>query len=163
MSISARAAASMIVGAISLGANATPVTITTPFMNLENRAVNSLGFASGEFLRIGANSVVPNGTFGTTGSGTTIDLITGLPVTRQINFNPGPIIPNFFSRQLVDNPAWYGPWVLTFKNDADTAQAVVSLPQGISQAPFVNTITLSGTSANPTFTWTPPAGTTVNG
>src|SRR5204863_4142786 len=36
-------------------------------------------------------------------------------------------------------------------------------PQGISQAPFVNTITLSGTSANPTFTWTPPAGTTVNG
>ena len=39
----------------------------------------------------------------------------------------------------------------------------MSLPQGTSYAPFVNAITLSGTSANPTFTWTPPPATTVNG
>jgi len=41
--------------------------------------------------------------------------------------------------------------------------SVVSLPAGATQAPFVNTITLSGTSANPTFTWAPPPATTVNG
>jgi hypothetical protein len=151
-----------LAGGMSL-ATAAPVTITTPFMNLENRAVNSLGFATGEFLRIGANSVVPNGSAGTTGVGTTTNLMTGQPVSQSIVFNPGPAIPNFFARYLTDNPALYGPWTLTFTNGADHSQAVVSLPAGATQAPFVNTITLSGTSANPTFTWTPPSGARVNG
>jgi hypothetical protein len=147
----------------STSALAAPVTITTPFMNLENRAVNSLGFAPGRFARIGANSVVPNGDAGTTGVGTTVDLVSGLTVTRTIDFNPGPIIPNFFSRGLGDSPSLFGAWTLKFSNGSDSAQAVVSLPAGTSYAPFVNTITLSGTSANPTFTWTPPPATTVNG
>ena len=50
--------------ATALGA---PVTISTPFMNLENRNHNSLGFGVGQFMRFGANSVVPNGSAGTTG------------------------------------------------------------------------------------------------
>ena len=151
---------------IALGvpaAHADPVTINTPFMNLENRAINSLGFTTGEFLRIGAVSVTPNGTLGTTGVGTSINLLTGALETRTIPFNPGPVIPNFFSRNLGNNPALYGPWTLTFTNGADSASTVVSLPAGATQAPFVNTITLSGTSANPTFTWAPPPATTVNG
>jgi len=147
----------------SLGALADPLTITTPFMNLENRGVNSLGFATGEYLRIGANSVVPNGAAGTTGFGTTVDPLTGQPITRTINFNPAPVIPNFFSRNLVDSASFRGQWTLSFSNGTDTSQAFVSLPIGTTQAPFVNTIALSGTSANPTFSWTPPAGTTVNG
>ena len=127
----------------STSALAAPVTITTPFMNLENRAVNSLGFAPGRFARIGANSVVPNGDAGTTGVGTTVDLVSGLTVTRTIDFNPGPIIPNFFSRGLGDSPSLFGAWTLKFSNGSDSAQAVVSLPAGTSYAPFVNTITLS--------------------
>ena len=47
--------------AASASAVAAPVTINTPFMNLEHRAVNSLGFAAGQFVRWGANSVIPNG------------------------------------------------------------------------------------------------------
>jgi len=132
-------------------------------MNLENRAINSLGFGAGQFLRIGATAVTPNGSAGTTGVGTTTDLFTQLPVSRTINFDPGPVIPNFFSRYLTDNSSLYGPWTLSFSNGNNTSQAVVSLPAGSSQAPFVNTITLSGNSANPTFAWTPPPGTTVNG
>lgn len=147
----------------SASALAIPVTISAPFMNLENRSLNSLGFASGQFLRIGATSVVPNGDAGTTAFGTTSNLVTNQLVTRTINFNPGPQIPNFFSRYLTDDHVLYGPWTLKFSNGADSSQVVVSLPQATTQAPFVNTITLSGTSANPTFSWTPPSGATVNG
>lgn len=153
--------------AVSFASVADPVTISTPFMNLENRAINSDSFGSGEYLRIGANSVVPNGNAGTTGIGTTTDLASGAAVTRTINFSPGPIIPNFFDRYIAassvpDITSLYGPWTLTFTNGGDTASTVVTLPPGTTQAPFVNTITLSGTSAAPTFSWTPPANTTVN-
>ncbi len=142
---------------------AAPVVINTPFMNLEHRAVNSLGFGSGTFLRFGANAVTPNGDGGTTGVGTTTQLGTGVPVSRTINFSPSPIIPNFFSRYLADDRSLYGPWTLTFRNGADSASAVVDLADNAQQAPFVNSITLSGTSASPTFTWTPPPGAAVNG
>lgn len=148
---------------ISLSGLADPVTIVQPFMNLENDGINSLGFAAGDFLRIGATSVTPNFDDGTFGYGTTTNLLTNQPVSRTIYFDPGPAIPNFFARYLTDNPALYGPWVLTFVNGSQSNQAVVSLPAGQTQAPFVNSITLSGTSQNPTFSWTPPSGTAVNG
>lgn len=142
---------------------ATPVSVSTPFMNLEHRAVNSLGFGSGSFLRIGANSVTPNGNQFTRAEGTTINLLTGRQEFRTINFDPGPSIPNFFSRYLPDDPALYGPWTLKFSNGVDSTSRVVALNPNAQQAPFVDSITLSGTSANPTFTWTPPAGAVVNG
>ncbi len=145
------------------GAWAAPVSINTPFMNLEHRAVNSLGFSAGSFLRIGANAVTPNGAAGTTGVGTTTHLVTGATVNRTINFDPGPSIPNFFSRYMADDRALYGPWTLRFNNGSDSTSAVVSLAANAQQAPFVDSITLSGTGANPTFAWTPPAGAVVNG
>ena len=145
------------------GAWAAPVSISNAFMNLERRAVNSLGFGAGEFLRIGANTVTPNGAAGTTGVGTTTHLVTGATVARTINYDPGPSIPNFFSRYMADDRALYGPWTLAFSNGADTTTRVVSLNTNAQQAPFVDSITLSGTSANPTFAWTPPAGAVVNG
>jgi hypothetical protein len=80
-------AAVMLVALLSASAAlAAPVVINTPFMNLEHRAVNSLGFGSGTFLRIGANAVTPNGNAGTTGVGTTTHLVTGALVSRTINF-----------------------------------------------------------------------------
>lgn len=146
------------------GLRAAPVVVNTPFFNLENRGINSMGFSSGQFMRIGAISVSPNGLNGTTGLGTTTDLVTGQSVQRQIFFLPGPVIPNFFQRVLPDSPNLYGPWDLTFTNGADsTTVTVPSLPQGTTQAPFVSSITLSGTSSNPVFSWTPPPGVTVNG
>ena len=146
------------------GASAATVTVTTPFFNLENRGINSMGFSTGQFMRIGANSVVPNGRNGTTGVGTTIDLTTGSAVQRQIFFAPGPIIPNFFSRGMSADPNLYGAWNLTFTNGNDsTTVTVPALPQGTTQAPFVDSVTLSGSSANPVFSWAPPAGVDVHG
>ncbi len=142
---------------------ADPITIDTPFMNLENRAINSLGFSTGQLLRVGANSVTPNGSAGTVGFATTTNLLTGAPISSSIPFSPAPIIPNFFARYFTDAPGLRGPWTLTFSNGTDTKSTVVSLPAGQTQAPFVNSITLSGTGANPTFSWTPPPATAVNG
>ena len=143
-------------------AGAAPVTISQPFMNLENRGINSLGFTPGEFMRVGATSVIPNGSAGTSGVASTVNLVTGAIETRSLVFNPAPVIPNFFVRNLPDSPALYGPWTLNFSNGADTRQSTVTLPAGTTQAPFVNTITLSGTSAVPVFTWAPPPGALVN-
>ncbi len=158
-----RALVTAVIASTSLSGLADPVTIASPFMNLENDGINSLGFATGEFFRIGATSVTPNGSGGTFGFGTTTNVLTNQAVSRTINFDPGPDIPNFFARYLVANPDLYGPWTLTFVNGSNRSQSVVSLPTGQAQAPFVNSISLSGTSQTPTFTWSPPPGIAVNG
>jgi PEP-CTERM motif len=142
---------------------AAPVSINRAFMNLENRNINSLGFAAGKTLRIGADSVTPNGAAGTTGVGTTTDLVTGLTVTRTITFSPSPVVPNLFARNLTATPELLGPWSLKFSNGEDSATANVSLPAGTDFVPFISSVTLSGTSARPTFSWAPPADTVVNG
>ena len=163
----AGASMALALAAAVLGASqalAAPVTITTPFINFENDGVNSLGFTNvGQFLRFGANSVTANGLGGTTGLATTTDLQTGNTVSRTINSTPSPLSPNFFLRLIPVNPTQLGPWTLKFANGIDSAQAVVQMLPGAQMAPFVNSVTLSGTSANPTFSWTPPAGATDDG
>ncbi len=155
----------VLLAAASFGTHAAPVTITSPFINFENRGINSLGFSSGQFLRVGANSVTPNGLAGTTG----VAALSGTSFQTAINFNPGPITPDFFSRYLSVTPqqvagsAIFNPWTLTFTNGTDSSQAIVQMQSGAQMAPFVNSITLSGSSANPTFTWTAPPAATVNG
>lgn len=163
-----RSSLALILLAASFSAHATPVNITTPFINFENRAINSLGFTPGQFLRVGANSVTPNGSQGTIG----VAELGGTSFQTNINFAPSPLLPNFFSRNLSVTPkqvagsAIFNPWALTFTNGTDTSQAIVQMNSGAKMVPFVNSITLSGSSEHPTFTWTPPfmpPGTAVNG
>lgn len=142
-------------------ASAAPVTINTPYINLENRGINSIGFTSGQFMRIGANSVTPNGSAGTIGVGTHA-LPDGSTATRNISFIPSPLNPNFFQRLFLDAPALRGDWRLTFTNGADSAFRDVNISSAATQTGFVNSITLSGNSLTPTFTWSPPKDTTVN-
>lgn len=142
---------------------AAPITITTPFLNFENDNINSDGYSTGQFLRFGADSVVPNGANGTTGLATTVNTVTGQQQKFGVNFAPSPLIPNFFERKIAINPALLGPYTLDFSNGGNSASTVVSLPSTAALAPFVQSVTLSGTSLNPTFTWTPPAGALVNG
>ena len=151
------AAAALLIA--SIAAQATPVTVSTPFFNLEHRNVNSLGYVSGSFVRFGANSVVPNGSAGTTG----VAIRDSDGLKRGLNFNPFPLGPNWFERYLVDSATYRGDWTLQFTNGTDVTTAHVSLDAAAQQAPFVNSVTLSGTAAAPTFSWTPPPGVTVNG
>jgi hypothetical protein len=68
---------------------------------------------------------------------------------------------NIYVPGTPDNGALHGNWTLTFNNGTNTIQSVAA--PGAQQAPFVNNVTVSGTGTNPTFTWTPPANTQVNG
>ena len=102
---------------------AAPINISTPFINFENRAINSLGFGDGQFLRVGANSVVPNGLGGTTG----VASLGGTSFQTAIDFNPSPVVPNFFSHYMSVSPqqiaggAIFNPWTLTFTNNVNTS------------------------------------------
>ena len=138
---------------------AVPVTVSTPFFNLEHRNVNSLGITAGSFVRFGANSVVPNGTNGTTGQA----IRDSDNLTLHLNFAPFPLAPNWFDRYLIDSAVYRGDWTLRFTNGSDVNTARVGLDPAAKQAPFVNSVTLSGTAAAPTFSWTPPSGAAVNG
>jgi hypothetical protein len=148
---------------VPLAAWAIPLTVTDPFLQLYHAGINSDGFSTGSLIRFGATSVVPNGNAGTTGFATTVNTSTGANVSRNLTFNPGPVTPNFFTRAINFNPNLLGPWTLHFTNGADQSLTTLSLPAGAVETPFVSSITLSGTAANPTFSWAPPPGTTVNG
>jgi hypothetical protein len=159
-----RLLAGMFLALASLGAHAEPVKILQPFINLENRAVNSLGFTTGQRFRIGANAVTPSG--GTTGTATQLDPVTLQPAAAplEVFYGGGPVSPDFFSRTLAIGPSTYAPWLLKFTNpNAEPAQTTLQLNADAKVVDFVKSITLSGTGSNPTFAWTPPPNTVVNG
>jgi hypothetical protein len=159
---------------------ANPITITDAYLQWFNIGPNNLQFGSGDFVRYGATSVVPNGpSGGTTGSATTTN-----PGNNNATVNLNNMIgttsaatPNFFEGRLtvctsscgansIHNPAnLTNPFTLTFNNavnTVNTAQATLSLA-GQGEIPFVQSVTLSGTAQAPVFSWTPPPGTTVEG
>lgn len=161
-----RLCAALSLASAALPGHGTPITITQPFINFENSGSNSLGFGTGIFFRLGANSVTPNGNNGTTGVAT----LAGSSMTRSIAFQPSPTSLNFFQGYYgvsavgaASGSPIFNPWTMTFTNGTDTATAIVQLTADAKVAPFVNNITLSGTSRNPTFTWTPPVGVEANG
>ncbi|MFT3718815.1 hypothetical protein [Pseudorhodoferax sp.] len=148
------------------------IVIGNAFINFETRGLNSLGFTDGTFLRFGANSVIDSATgtaAGISGIATTTDLATGELVQRTISYNPGPVVPNFFSRYLPlttnapPPPNAYQPWTLNFSNGSQSASTVVRMQAGSAPIGFVSSIALSGTAAAPNFRWTPPASDAVQG
>lgn len=153
---------------------ANPITITDPYVQWYNVGPNNLNFWSGEFVRYGATSVVPNGpSGGTTGFATTINATTGNTITLGMLGQTSPATPNFFggllgicnpcSATANNNPAnLTNPFTFHYTNGADTATVQKSLA-GAGEIPFVQSVTLSGTAQAPTFSWTPPPGTTVDG
>lgn len=175
--------ASLAMGLIGLSpsaqaAVASTIVITDPYLQYYNVGPNNLSFTTGELIRYGATSVVPNGvTGGTTGVATTTNLTTGGTITRNLVGQSSPVTPDFFTGVLKicttsctttgnNNPAnLTGPWTLSFQNPGTsptTASTALTLA-GSGEIPFVNSVTLSGTSAAPTFSWTPPAGVPVDG
>jgi hypothetical protein len=167
------------VGAIasSSAACGTVLTVTGPFLYYSNKGPSALFGAGSERILVGANSVMPNGSGlggfpASTGFATTTNLNTGSTITQTIGFDPSPITPNFFVGSVPictmacapsgnNNPInLTGPWTITFQNPgpAPTSVSNILSPAGPGEIPFVNSITLSGTSAQPTFSWSPPAG-----
>lgn len=161
--------------ALSSSAHSTAITVSNVALYYADVSPNDVGVTSGETIQYSANAT-PNGG-GTTGTATTTNLSTQAPITRSIPFNPGSGTPDFFSGALAlctsdcapsgnNNLAnLTGPWTLTFQNASTTptsASSTLSLA-GPGEIPFVNSITLSGTSTTPIFSWSAPAGLSPSG
>lgn len=142
--------------------SATTVSVTNAFLQLNNVSPNTLNDLSGHYLRFGGNAV-PNGNSGTTAVGVTTNLLTGQTVTRSITFAGNTATPNMFNRYVVDDPNLHGGWQLRFTNGSDTTVRNLSFAPGATQIPFASSVTVSGSSLNPTFSWAAPAATTING
>jgi hypothetical protein len=139
-------------------AAASPITIVDADVSLYHASDNTDGFFVGNGIRW-LTDVVPNGTSGTTATVTTVNTTTGLPVTLTLRFTPGigGVDPNLFQRVMTDNPALHGLATFNYQNGTNTnSTTALGIPTGTQQAPFVNSITISGSSLTPTFTWTPP-------
>jgi PEP-CTERM motif len=171
--------ATILAGTVPLSSfvQAETLTVSDPFLQWYNVGPNDLSFSAGEFIRSGATDVVPNGFNGTIGTASTTNLSTGAPIVRTLNPLTSAVTPNFFNNLLTicttscsptgnNNPAnLAGPWTLAFSNPIASnspVSDVISLA-GSGEIPFVSSVTLSGTSALPTFSWTPPTGIAVDG
>jgi hypothetical protein len=137
---------------------AAPITVDGVFNFLTVSSVNTIGRSTVPVINFGANTVLPNGAAGTTGSAQTTNLATGVPVIRPVSFVGSTLIPNQFSGAVADNPNLRGPWSLTFHNGPDTTTVMTPSLVGAILPPFASNVTISGDSQNPTFTWQFPAG-----
>jgi hypothetical protein len=138
-------------------ASAATISVTDPFVELENLSSSpNLGITSGEFIRYGAGSVIPNGNNGTTGEATD-----PAGFNHPIFFNPSINSPNFFVGSRIDNASLNGgTWTLTFTNGPNSVP--IQLVSGTQQVPIIPNLTVTGTGSTPTFNWSKPS-TAVNG
>jgi hypothetical protein len=152
-------------------AKATPV-VSGAFEQLYNIGSNTLGFATGERLRMGAyvTSAAGSADLATiaslvSGSASTTNLLTGQTVNRGLSYTGSPSVGGLFTSVPPYNTGLSGSWSLSFSDGvgAPATVATPAIPQGVTQTPFTQSITLSGTGNSPTFSWAPPANTAVNG
>ena len=81
-------------------ASAAPITLGPPFLILSAIAANDIGRTPGVLIEVGANTVIPNGSGGTTGSAETTNLSSGfslcnIPTLRWHDSNTKPIWPGY--------------------------------------------------------------------
>jgi hypothetical protein len=155
-------------GGTSIIALGTQPYIGTPFSILTVSSANDIGRASGEYVQVGDNVVLPNAYQGTTGAATSItDPSTGQPYSQiSVVFSGSAAIPNQFDRKVASvydpsNPAdnyMIQPWNLTFTNGTSSSTTTTPSLVGVPPPPLASNVTVSGNSTNPTFTWYYPSG-----
>jgi hypothetical protein len=152
-------------GSLISPAFATPITLGPASLILTEVADNDVGKATGEEIAIINDGVTPNNAGGTTGVASTVNSSTGATVTETLLNNPSnTVFPNQFYHSVTYDPALVQPWTLTFTNGANTATATTPSLVGVTPIPFASSVTISGSSANPTFAWVyPSAGPTGSG
>jgi hypothetical protein len=152
----------LIVAALGSGsligpASAAPITLGPASLILSEVAENDVGKATGERIQIIEDGVQPNSAGGTTGVASTVDTTTGATVTGTLSNNPSnTVFPNQFSHSVAYDPALVQPWTLTFTNGANTATVTTPSLAGVNPIPYASSVTISGSSANPTFSWVYP-------
>jgi PEP-CTERM motif len=150
---------------------AAPITVGPPWLELTLANENDIGFATDERISYGDTQVVPNGSGGTTGSAQTTNLATGVIRTFPLPWTGSTSVNNSFGDTISynTNPNLIGPWTLTFTNAVgaagapNTVSATTGSLVGVTVPPFAQNVTVSGSSANPTFSWTYQNGSGVGG
>ncbi|MDO8477053.1 MAG: hypothetical protein Q7W02_12835 [Candidatus Rokubacteria bacterium] len=135
----------------------TPITVSGVFHHRDTRSDNITGLVPGDFVNFGAVSAVPNGAGGTAGVATQGTAVVPLA------FIPTSVAPNLFSRSAFYDPALTGSWTLTFTNGPDTTVVATPTVGPVDAAPFVRSVTISGSGSRPTFSWAVPAGFAPDG
>lgn len=155
-----------ILGALSLvglgllgncKAIASPISVNSAYMFLDNVGSNDLGFTQGDLISIGAVAT-PNGTSGTTVTAQTTYISTG-SATVPINIKSASTTasPNEFRVNIGFLSDLAGPWTLTFTNGLNTALALTPSAVSSPSAPGAYGVTVSGSGLNPTFSWNYPS------
>ena len=135
----------------------TPITVTGPALRRADTAPNDLNLFPGDSIVISADTVMPSGAEGTTATAQTTNLSTGLPY-GPIVIGPNPQTTDLyeFRRSISYDPNLTGPWTVTFTNASTvpTSNTVITPSLvGVAAAPYANSVRISGSSLNPTFTW----------
>ena len=127
-----------------------------------------------EWIFFGNLDVQPNGYQNTTISAASItNPSTGQPYSvLSVPFLPQPAVPNFFERLLEYDPNdpadnyMIQPWTLTVTNGTSLPETTTTPSlAGVTPPPFAANVTMSVSAPgqNPTFNWTYPAGSSING
>ena len=121
-------------------------------LRLNNSTTNDLGFGSGLEIILSADLVTPNGSAPspTKAIAQTIDPINGQVVTTAFPFLPSTVVLNQFSLET-RNVSLTNPWTVTFTNGSKSLVETSPSLTGATPAPFVNNVTISGSSLDPTF------------
>ena len=136
---------------------AEPIAVTDAYSFRDNRSANNVFGGPGDRLTFGAQSVVPDGYGGTTGSATQGS------VTRPLTFYPYSTSPHHFANSVPYNSDLTGQWNLTFINGGDTTNVQTPSVDAAPQLPFASNVAISGSGLTPTFSWTVPGGFTLDG
>ena len=150
-------------------ASATPITLGPVSLVRAEVAANDIGLVTGDRISIIDDVVQPNSAGGTTGTATTVNSSTGLSVTEPLGNNPrDTVFFDQFSHNIAYDSGLVQPWTLTFTNGGNAATTTTPSLVGVMPIPFASSVTISGSSANPTFSWVypgaaSPTGSSVNG
>ena len=141
---------------------ANPISVSDIALRIDDTGPNDIGINSGEPSERILISAEVTPTVGTMATAQPINLSI-LPI--PLPFFPTTVNPNEFITSILYGSNLTGPWTLTFTDDGDTT----TVPQppttlslvGVTPAPFANSVMVSGSWLNPTFTWSYP--TNVDG
>lgn len=160
--------------AATLPALAAPPQLTDLFAMRQQNSANSNNFATGEILFWGANSVLPNTSYGFTRqcpAGKSCTSSSDPDFVRQALFlRPFTLRPDQYFASRPYEPALTGAWRLLVSSDpsfpapASGLTTIVDTPVvgTVAQVPFVTSMSVTGAGLTPTISWTLPAGSPVN-
>ena len=134
----------------------------TPSLILSTRSENDIGKTPGERIVIIDDNVTPNSAAGTSVTATP-NPSSGITDTVTLGNSPAnTVFPDQFSSSIPYNSNLTAPWTLTVANGGSSTTVTTPSIVGVNPIPFASSVTISGSSTNPTFNWQYPTGS-VNG